>query len=310
MRIKLFTNCLVGICFGLVMMLGCGVGCAAPLVKIPGCTLVPTDWADGDSFRIHIPAKLAQDGKPGWKAREITVRLYGADCIEASVHDDSDARRLRAQRRYFGITGAGGNPQASIRLAKEYGAKATARTGVLLARPFTVFTSFADARGNPKFKRYYAFIRTADGKDLASVLVADGLARAFGVYRETPDGRHRDNYRALLADLELQAAKKSAGVWQYTDWETLALQRQAQRDDQFELQIAKGYKFATVPTEKIHVNKAARDELMRIPGVGEVMANRITSGRPYRKPEDLLRVPGVGRKTLERLKPYLLFPTS
>lgn len=281
---------------------------AAGLKKIEGCTLVPADWADGDSFRVQIPAKPAQGDKPGWKARQITVRLYGADCIESKVRDDSDARRLRAQRRYFGITEVGGKPQESIRLAKEFGAKATAETRKLLGKPFTIHTTFADARGSAKFKRYYAFVRTADGKDLASELVARGLARAYGVYRATPDGTHRDDYKAHLADLELKAARNGAGVWRHTDWEKLPKQRQDQRDDDRDLEIAKG-KLAP-PAKKIPVNKAAKDELMRIPGIGDVMADRIIGGRPYQKPVDLLKVPGVGPKTLEKLKPFLDFPAG
>jgi len=37
---------------------------AAELQAIEGCTLVPTDWADGDSFRVKLPA-----------GEELTVRL-------------------------------------------------------------------------------------------------------------------------------------------------------------------------------------------------------------------------------------------
>ena len=31
-------------------------GAAADLEVIPGCTLLPTDWADGDSFRVRTPS--------------------------------------------------------------------------------------------------------------------------------------------------------------------------------------------------------------------------------------------------------------
>jgi len=86
----------VGFAGGLAWLLlagGSGVARAADLVAIPGCTLVPTEWADGDSFRIRTPA-----------GDEHTVRLYGADCLEAHVGSETDARRLRSQRRAFGIT--------------------------------------------------------------------------------------------------------------------------------------------------------------------------------------------------------------
>lgn len=55
----------------------------------------------------------------------------------------------------------------------------------------------------------------------------------------------------------------------------------------------------------INPNTAARDELMKLPGVGEVTANRIIESRPYSKPEDLLEVSGIGKQTLLQLEPFL-----
>ena len=46
-----------------------------------------------------------------------------------------------------------------------------------------------------------------------------------------------------------------------------------------------------------------------LPGIGPVLANRITAYRrrfgPYRRVEDLLAVPGIGPKLYERLKPLV-----
>lgn len=137
------------------------------LQTIGEVTLIPTEWADGDSFRVKFP-----DGK------EQTLRLYGADCIEWHVTDSSDARRLRAHRRYFGISDHGGSPQSSIQLAKDQGAAAGAFVKKVLAEPFTVHTAFADGRGDSRYSRIYAFVETAKGEDLATLLVEEGLARA------------------------------------------------------------------------------------------------------------------------------------
>ena len=115
---------------------------AAELQVIEGCTLVPAEWADGDSFRVRLP-----DGE------EITVRLYGADCLEHKVTDETDARRLRSQRRYFGITRVKPEAAAAIAFAKDLGRQGTDETRDFLARPFTIHTSFADARGDARFKR-------------------------------------------------------------------------------------------------------------------------------------------------------------
>ena len=47
------------------------------------------------------------------------------------------------------------------------------------------------------------------------------------------------------------------------------------------------------------------NELMTLPGVGEVMANHIIEGRPYVTLKDLSNVEGIGPKTLEKLMKYV-----
>ena len=53
--------------FAIVLLVSRGFA-AEPLTKLEGCTFVPAEWADGDSFSIRT-----SDGK------EHTLRLYGAD---------------------------------------------------------------------------------------------------------------------------------------------------------------------------------------------------------------------------------------
>ena len=266
----------------------------APLVQLSDCTLVPTEWADGDSFLV----KTAE-------GETMTMRLYGADCIEYHVTDASDARRLREQRRYFGIAEYGKSPEKSIALAKSLGGIAAKEVVRVLEKPFTVHTSFADARGDGKHKRIYGFITTADGKDLASHLVSSGHARAFGVCKATPLGKSGRDYRAQLADLELQAARLGKGAWNHTDWNQLPEERKAQREEDAETDLATGARREF--SGKVNVNTAARDALMGLPGIGEVTANRIIEGRPYGKPADLEKIDGIGEKTVERLRECLEF---
>jgi len=274
----------------------CGAVAADPLKTLEKCRLMPTEWADGDSFLIQTA-----DGS------QHTLRLYGADCIEWHVTDESDARRLRAQRRYFGISEVGGSPQASIETAKGFGASAGAKTAAILSKPFTVHTGYADARGDGKHKRIYGFVTTSEGKDLAEELVRLGLARAFGVYRETPTEKSGAEYRAFLEDLEFQAAKKGMGAWAKTNWDLLPEERQTERQENDELGLAVGAP-KLKSGDKINPNTAARDQLMLLPGVGEVTANRIIEARPFRKPQDLLNVQGIGTVTLKRLEPFLQLP--
>ncbi|KXB96951.1 MAG: hypothetical protein AA908_09420 [Chlorobi bacterium NICIL-2] len=62
------------------------------------------------------------------------------------------------------------------------------------------------------------------------------------------------------------------------------------------------------PAAPININTASKQQLMQLPGVGDVMAARIIeerARRPFASPEDLLRVKGIGKKKLEQLRPYV-----
>ena len=277
-------------------------GSGSELTAFAGCRVVQSEWADGDSFPVRFP-----DGATH------VVRLYGVDCLETTDRNGTDQRRLRSQRAYFGMARAGGNEQVSITLAKELGLAARKRVAILLAEPFTVHTAWADGRGNPRFKRYYGFITDAKGRDLGGVLVREGLARAFGVARAREKGVSREEYKDRLADEELSAASRRVGAWNYTNWQALPEERRVERKLELEEEGEDKRKAPPPEAHSIDPNQAARDELMRLPGIGEVMAIRILEGREagrFRTPLDLLRVPGIGAKTVEKLTPFLVFPES
>lgn len=256
------------------------------LTRIGQCELVPTEWADGDSFAVRLP-----DGK------QQTLRLYGVDCIEIHITgDESNANRLREQRRYFGID--------EILTAKGIGQQAKLETAKILAKPFTIFTTFADGRGDSRFSRVYAFVQAADGRDLSEWLVSQGLARAFGVVRQRPDKTRGAEWKEQLADLELTAARASRGAWAKTDWEKLPKIRKEARDETSEIDLARGTQRAD-ESKKIDPNTAARDELMSIPGIGEKTALAIIEARPYATLEDLLKVDGIGPASLKKYLPFL-----
>ena len=260
------------------------------LTSFSECRFVPATWADGDSFSVRFPDETDQ-----------TVRLYGVDCIEWHVTDETDARRLRAQRRYFGIAGEDSNE--SIKLAKDYGERAYRFVSAQLSKPFTVHTAFADARGDGRHQRVYAFVTTAGGEDLATLLVDQGLARAYGVSRAAPDDTPRDDYRSGLQDAELVAASRQRGIWKHTDWDRLPKER---RDERREADLmARSMGRQPTPDQPVDLNGAAMDDLIRIPGIGEVLAHRIVENRPYVAVDDVSRVPGIGPVLLERIRPYV-----
>ncbi len=271
------------------------ISTAVAMESFPASSYIATEWADGDSFRV----KTAE-------GREFSVRLYGVDCIETGPYNPSDARRLRDQRQYFGISEHGGSFRSSVELAETYGKEATTRVAEWLGEPFTVHTAFADARGDARYERFYAFITLADGRDLGAALVSAGLARAFGVLRSHPDGRSSHEYGESLSDLEIQAAVRRKGVWAHTDWDKLPNERKMLRDYEEEIRTTIRRPQLEEGT-RINPNTAARDELMRLPGIGETMALRIIEGRPYENGEALLKVSGIGEGTLARIAPFLEF---
>jgi competence protein ComEA len=61
---------------------------------------------------------------------------------------------------------------------------------------------------------------------------------------------------------------------------------------------------------QVDVNRADWPELIQLPGVGQVLAERWIAererGGEFRTVEDLSRVRGLGPRTLERIRPYLL----
>lgn len=59
----------------------------------------------------------------------------------------------------------------------------------------------------------------------------------------------------------------------------------------------------------ININTASKDELIRLPGVGEVTAERIIIYReehgPFTTIEEIQNVKGIGKKKFERIAPYI-----
>ncbi len=63
------------------------------------------------------------------------------------------------------------------------------------------------------------------------------------------------------------------------------------------------------PQDKININKADKETLLKIKGLGPTKAQNIIDYRekfgPFKKYEDLLKVKGIGEKTLELIKPFI-----
>jgi len=246
---------------------------------------------DGDSFLVEANGK------------SFHVRLYFVDCPETSISFKSDAQRVREQTRYFGLISA----ERTI----HFGNEAKFFVERILAKPFTLYTDFASALGRSPKGRMYGFITTADGNDLASLLVKNGFARTHGVGRKTPAGTSRDEMFEILRDMEISAILKHIGIWSESDPDRIAELRAKQRSEDQELkELQSQVKKAPSPQSLLDLNTASKKELQSIKGIGPVLAERIIVGRPYRTVDDLLKVKGIGPKILETIRPYFLISTE
>lgn len=260
---------------------------ASTMTKLENLRYVEHPSNDGDSFR-------ATDG-----TEEYYLRLYLVDTLESSAGDDTMAKRLREQTRYFGLQ----DYPTVIALAKE----ATEFTREQLAEPFTAYTTFAGAGGRSTVKRIYVYIITARGESLEELLVREGYARAYGIARENQDGVSASELRARVGDLEVSAMLKRKGAWKYSDPDKIAAMRQLERKELAELKKISAAVSGRPEGSLINVNSATAEELTHLSGIGKVTAERIIAGRPYASLEDLKRVQGIADKTLEAIEDQVEF---
>jgi competence protein ComEA len=259
---------------------------AATLQKFTDVRLAENPSDDGDSF-------IAMAGE-----RRLHLRLYFVDAPESVATTDADAKRVREQARYFGITDA--------KKVFEYGHQAADFTKRALDKPFTVYTAFASALGRSQGGRVYAFVITADGKDLGALLVENGLGRAYGSKRAGPDGKPPAAIQQTLQKLEAEAMRQRKGIWAASDPGVIDKLRAEQRAEDEELKsLIKESAGKHALTAPLDLNTATTSELQSISGIGPTLAAKIIAGRPYKKVDDLLRVSGIGPRLLDRIRPYV-----
>ena len=176
-----------------VALLGLSVpkASAAGWITYQNAVLKSRAYNDGDSFHVRC-------GRANY-----VFRLYFVDAPET---DSSFPKRVAEQAAYWDI-----DPAATL----ELGRRAAAFTRDYLKDGFTVHTRKEDARGRGESRRYFAIIQTDRG-DLATALVAAGLARVYGKPTDLPDGRRGRSVMAGLRIEERRARREHRGGWAHT----------------------------------------------------------------------------------------------
>lgn len=134
--------------------------------------------------------------------------------------------------------------------------------------------------------------RVKDSIDRAGGLTSDADVAALNLASELHDGEK----------VHIPRVGEDATLTQDS---TGAASGDSYRQDRGASTTRKGH----APTRPISLNKASKNELLELPGVGPAMADRIIADRrehgPFKHVEDLKRVKGIGSKKFEKLRKYL-----
>jgi competence protein ComEA len=128
------------------------------------------------------------------------------------------------------------------------------------------------------------------------VVQVDGEVLRPGIYQLPVGARARDAIRAAGGPSPLADA-------------TAVNQARLLRDGDRLTLPARSASAVASEGSRVLLNTAGEAELISLPGIGPVLAQRIIAHRqregPYQRLEDLLQVEGIGPKLLERLRPLV-----
>jgi endonuclease YncB( thermonuclease family) len=156
------------------------------------CRYKPNQYNDGDSFHCDCAGT------------NFIFRLYFVDAPETDEETSYLEDRVSEQAKYFGIS-----TDAALKIGKS---AATFTEATLKDKPLRITTRFAKAGGRSRQGRDYAFVEV-DQKDLAELLIANGLARIHGVDADKPGERKAATEQQYLKQLEVEAKKAKRGAW-------------------------------------------------------------------------------------------------
>jgi len=102
-------------------------------------------------------------------------------------------------------------------------------------------------------------------------------------------------YSLSEGSLVIEAVKKAGGTLPQADLSRLNLGSRLKAEDEI-----------WIPGEKININRASPHQLSYLPGIGQILAQRIVEYRQkkgsFQDLSDLEKVPGIGKLKLEKIK--------
>jgi competence protein ComEA len=245
---------------------------------LANCRLLTNSLVDGDSFHVQH------------NGREYVFRLYFVDAPEKDV---TLKDRIQDQAAYFGVSVAD-IPNAGVLAARFTRDKLTGTN-------FTITTRWQNAMGRSSLARFYCIVEVG-GENLAEQLVANGLARIYGLRANWPGGSRSTTFINLLKNRELAAREQKLGVWDTSKFPRPAAGVATGTNAPAGVMMADE---GDGTSGKLELNTATLEDLTALPGIGPVLAQRILERRPYASVEELNKVSGIGPKTLERLRPLV-----
>lgn len=153
-------------------------------------------------------------------------------------------------------------------------------------------------------------------KNEATVALVIVLGLLIGVIVRTFGGGEQSKYNAALAKTVYQILDSIALAEKqsYTGIDDPSAPGSEVMNDVDTLNPLARYtnsaaKKKALPTRKVNISSATKAELIRLPGIGEAMAERIIAQRkstPFTSANDLMQVKGIGKKKFEKLEPYIV----